>query len=749
MMLLAISPSFAADTPQPPSALQLDPSLYKSVFAGDNVPDALKRAARALRSGLTHRTAQIIGRYLRDHPQAPLAHHARLLQAVAYDDMGHYRKAAPLYEAAADALPELADYCAYHGARAAWMYKDAERAQRLAARVDQEGRFGLKALHIHARALLKLKRITEAAAVIQAALQREPTTRHAGLKLLEARARIAAGDPEGAIPILSQLTRRFTHSKLGQQARHYRARALAKLRGRARRALSKPTLLDRVGDAQALYDRHRSDQAADLLVEIITDAKTEPRSYLFCEAYWLYARTLTKARRHGAAAQAYSAFAADCQGERVIEAIYAAARGLFNDGDHAGALRFLSQIWTDYPTHPLADDALYLAARVELNNDKPAEAQLTARHLIDAYPDSEWLNEARWLLVSSGAGSEPDSDDDQNRYTRGRIAYFTARDAEDNGQLDDAVRLYRGVAHASPMGYYALMAINRLAILEPAGLEDHMANMMQVTVAGPTVEPLDALRDPDFHEGLALLRIGLGAHAWDALRAVQRRLPNADGYKAQMSRVVAAAGHEALAEKIAKREIPHLEGFWPENVPELFRHVYPIKFRSSINRWAKARELDPALIMAVIREESHFNPSVESWANACGLMQMLIPTARDLSIAEGLGSQMSCARLLQPDLNIRLGTRFLLDLENRYGHHPGVVIAAYHAGYGNVARWLREFGDLPFDRWVEAIPFVQTREYIKRVLPAYWVYRWRLNAHSEHIADRIPWIPDAVPLKAQ
>lgn len=147
--------------------------------------------------------------------------------------------------------------------------------------------------------------------------------------------------------------------------------------------------------------------------------------------------------------------------------------------------------------------------------------------------------------------------------------------------------------------------------------------------------------------------------------------------------------------------------------------------------------IEPALALAVIRQESTFNPTTISSAGARGLMQLMPPTAQQ--VAGKLGLHHDDGRLISdPAYNILLGSSYLGQLIENYGGSYLLAVAAYNAGSGRVHDWLGKFGDPrggvldPVD-WVEAIPIAETRNYVQRVLEALEVYRVRLGTAS---ADR-------------
>ncbi len=135
----------------------------------------------------------------------------------------------------------------------------------------------------------------------------------------------------------------------------------------------------------------------------------------------------------------------------------------------------------------------------------------------------------------------------------------------------------------------------------------------------------------------------------------------------------------------------------------------------------------PALVLAVMRQESSFDAKIISPAGAHGLMQVMPQTAAQLARA----SHIAAGPLSDPNINMRLGTLYLADLIKRFGLEP-VAIAAYNAGPNRAQQWLDAATPSADDAdamtgWIESIPFPETRNYVQRVLENQTIYEARLK----------------------
>jgi soluble lytic murein transglycosylase len=171
--------------------------------------------------------------------------------------------------------------------------------------------------------------------------------------------------------------------------------------------------------------------------------------------------------------------------------------------------------------------------------------------------------------------------------------------------------------------------------------------------------------------------------------------------------------------------------------------AYPIRDWPQVSTSA-----EPAFVLAVTRQESSFDPSVRSSADARGMMQLLPTTAR--AVARRLGVGWEPSRLYEADYNMRLGAFHLGELIDNFGGSYAMAASGYNAGPGRPLRWIEECADPrsaadPLD-YVECIPFSETRNYVMRVLENTAVYRARLNGGTAPLTPRADLARGSKPL---
>ncbi|HEX8150801.1 MAG TPA: lytic transglycosylase domain-containing protein [Pyrinomonadaceae bacterium] len=423
-------------------------------------------------------------------------------------------------------------------------------------------------------------------------------------------------------------------------------------------------------------------------------------------------------------------------GEMRAEALGYLAQHYARAKQWAQARTTLDDMRREFPRSPFTMRALVAAGAAAKEAKNTADALYFYRAAVQQFPgepevagaqfESAWaahdaknFAESSRLLVehlATYAGRNTDN--------RGKAGYWAARDSERAGNLGEAVALYEAMLVRYEANWYGYLAKQRLDALKNAGqlkrhplkveqatLDRAVENLKPVSVAEETAGPAEAARLQRAEQ--------LSAAAWDeaahaeldkALEAKQTS-PRLNLAKAQLYR---ARNDNVQAFNVLRRSFPDYSQMEPEELTrEEWDVFYPLAFWDAIKQESAARALDPYAVAGLIRQESVFNPRAVSHADAYGLMQLLVPTAR--MMAKGGDGPVTTETLLSdPRLNIRLGTSYFKDQLDKYGRIE-YVAAAYNAGPGRVVQW-RATLPLQMDEWAEAIPFRETRGYVQGVV---------------------------------
>ncbi|MFO8155599.1 MAG: transglycosylase SLT domain-containing protein [Thiohalospira sp.] len=291
--------------------------------------------------------------------------------------------------------------------------------------------------------------------------------------------------------------------------------------------------------------------------------------------------------------------------------------------------------------------------------------------------------------------------------------YWRARALEGLGKGAKAENIYFNLAQET--GYYAFMAADRLGL--PYQL--------------PTPEPKLVADDetlarayPGITRALELRALGRNPDArreWN--RTMEQLTPT---LRADAARVAAHEGwyDRALFTALDANLSDPSVG-------------YPLAHHEAIVRLTRNTHVDAAWVLALIRQESGFIADIRSGAGALGLMQLMPRTAA--SVARRLDRPHPGTRdLIEVETNLELGVHYLDTSSRRFDGHAVVATAAYNAGPTRVSRWLPRDRAMPADMWIDAMPFSETRRYVRRVMTATAIYEQRLGNEPRRLSDRMP-----------
>lgn len=310
---------------------------------------------------------------------------------------------------------------------------------------------------------------------------------------------------------------------------------------------------------------------------------------------------------------------------------------------------------------------------------------------------------------------------DKDTTNRGKAGYWAARDSERAGKIAEACALYDGVMYRYSANWYGYLAMGRLSAMRSQGncktisapselVAKAVANLRVVTVAPETAGPKELARAEKSDE---LSAVGLFDWAIDELNEAKKTANNSPKINLALARHYRMKGDNTSALVAMQKSYPDYAQMFPEEMGrEEWSFFYPLTNWSEIKYWANERSLDPYQVAGIIRQETVFTPTAKSGANAFGLMQLLVPTAR--TMAKKYVSKtalITSDALYQPPLNIELGTAYMKDQFEKFGRFEYVAVA-YNAGPGRVPQW-RATLPAEMDEFVEAIPFKETKQYVQ------------------------------------
>jgi soluble lytic murein transglycosylase len=651
----------------------------------------------------------------------------RFLRALAAHRSGDWAFSSKEFEALAEGYAPLRDRCLVH---AGWGYeqlKDWSSAVRVFSQVSSTSRLTPDARMGLARAYRWLKDLKKAQDAIADYVERPapPWGRDVGSEALLVLADLSAAKKD-AKSEQAALLKLWSRHPLAKEAEKAEAR-LGDLS-----TVPQDAMITR---AEALIDAHRNDRGVAIVEPMVPTMKLPDP--LACRAQFALGKGYRKLRQH-AKAVATLAPLKKCKDPELR------AKALFTLGfsqtisAQALAASTYESLASAFPEHPLADDALFFAADVHLRRGERDEAMERLLDVVDRYPTGDFAADALFKLfwVARGDGKFDEALEylaeiegrwakNEDSYEVERARYWRARVLEQQEKTADALALYESIASDHPATYYGLLSREQVASLDP---ERGAALLSSIAGAPAGVDPFPIHAgplgtDPQFASAVELLRLGFGELVPMEILAIDRTALPADSLRL-MVLVLSLSGEARSAHGLARlwlrrdlsgRITPERRAIWEIAYPNVFRDLVVTHSRA-------ADELDPDLLQALMREESALDPKALSWAGALGLCQLMPATAAGVAMQLKL-KQPRQAQLLEPELNIQLGARYLSDLVIRMKGVKPFALASYNAGESAVARWRRENGDQDLPGWVEQVPLQETRGYVKRVLRSYNTYK--------------------------
>jgi len=399
------------------------------------------------------------------------------------------------------------------------------------------------------------------------------------------------------------------------------------------------------------------------------------------------------------------------------------------------ALESLNSLRRLSPESNRVGELLYSFGRHDEKQDRLDSTHQRFTEIVSRFPNSESADEAHfwlgWRAHTTGDFSRAariltehlahygDSTDN-----RGRAGFWAAVDHERTGNRPRALTLYRGLLRRYGAGWYGVCSERRIAHLSSLRVEAQsigsdlvlrqaIVNLQGIKSARESVRASDTERVIKADQ---LSRLGLTQAALNELESARANAPDSPRLNLRIAQILRDNGDPVGAINALKRSYPDYGQAHPEEMRrEEWEIFYPLKWWPEIRQESLRHKIDPYLIAGIIRQETVFNPSARSRANALGLMQLLPSTGVAVAKKNSIGGgRISHADLFNPMVNIRLGTAYVKELLDRFERFE-YVAAAYNGGPTRVSRWLREIPADQIEDWVEGIPISETRLYVQGV----------------------------------
>lgn len=504
------------------------------------------------------------------------------------------------------------------------------------------------------------------------------------------------------------------------------------------------------------------DKMRDRLVTEYADRLTPQDWEAIADSYWAE-------WDYGKAGKAYA------KSPNTSRNLYRAARGYDIGNDKATAKQYYLQLIDRYPDSSdtglglrrlamivsLREGLAYLNMAIERFPEQAPEALLEKAEFLDAlkspqsasqalqtllakYRHSEAAAEYRWHfankkaeagdLITAWQWAQPIVIDNPDSPIAPKAGFWIAKWAAKLNRPQDATKAYQSVLARFPRSYYAW----RSAV----ALGWDVGDFTTVRHKVPEVVKVNRIIPPGGSETFQeLYKLGLEPEAWAQFQTEvsgKTELTIADEFTHGLLELHQGKNLRGINQiwDLKNRNKPEDKQQWHQlrQTPEYWQALYPFPFESTILKWSKHRGLNPLLVTSLIRQESRFEPEIESTAGALGLMQVIPTTAKTTAKNIGLTSYS----MTNPEDNVNIGTYYLDFTHKKYGNNSMLAVASYNAGPNAVAKWVKGYGLKDADEFVEKIPYSETKGYVESVFENYWNYMLVYNPEVGKLFKNLP-----------
>ena len=684
----------------------------------------LRPMAQQLASTRSPAAFAAVSSYAAGHP-GDAAETAYLALGHAYSLDKRYGEAVDAYRHAGPAGEPLSDYADYLGAQsllAAQRYTEMLPLLDHFAERHPDSIFLTGAPMLLASSYVAVNNSAAAVKVLEPMLG-TPTAEHADFKLALARAYQSSGQGAKAIALYRSL---YLNQPLSNEAGQ--ASVQLSLLGAG------PSAAERKVHADQLFNAKRYSEAMNEYALIRNDPSLGQADK---DALIIYDAVCQLKLKHLARKDVDSLPATN--DDTAALKLYLYAEISRTEKDRAGHDAYIAEMVDKYPHSRWLEEALYSGGNMYLLTHDLPQAIYHYKLLVERFPNSIYAPSAHWreawmqYRLRNYADSARLMDEQVVRYGAGIEAssalYWRARIYEDEDRdFAHAAAYYKSLNTNYTNFYYGDLARKRLAVLGTQGgvaPTPALAAVRRLEV--PDLAEAVPQDDPHVIKAKLLANAALNEYIAPEIAAS----PDSPQWGAlAQAQIYASYGEVTRAMQSMKKSGISFFALPTSEVPmSYWKLIFPQPYWSDLVTDSQRNGLDPYLVASLIRQESEFNAGAVSPAHAMGLMQLLAVTGKENAKKEGLKG-FNAGQLLNPAINLQLGTRNLKGVLDRFGGQPEYALAAYNAGDVPVRQWMSVGDYKDIAEFVESIPYTETREYVQAILRNRELYRMLYPLHS-------------------
>jgi len=427
------------------------------------------------------------------------------------------------------------------------------------------------------------------------------------------------------------------------------------------------------------------------------------------------------------------------------DSLYYLGRSLTNLNLDADAISYFQKLVELFPTSKYSDDALYRIGRIYSLKEDFKNAVSYFQRVSSDYPGGDKLPDALWELglIQYRSGDYNSAKNTFSNYASSykgssleeKGLFWQAKCCQKLGGKDKAAELYKKIIDLNSYSYYTFASGEMLAEMnEEAQIEEinTQLNPENPQIADIIPDIYDILEEDSYIEtgeinhidkAVELLKLEFFNSASLEIEAGSSEIEENPVRTLEIATLFIKSNNYSNSINIIHKNFKKLKSELNEPYTDyLYYLYYPYGYKEPVLKYSSQYNLDPLFTLAVMRQESLFEPDAGSYAGAQGLMQIMPATGEGIARQIGI-SNYNTDLLLDPDINIRMGTFYLRQQLDNFSQNQFYCLGAYNGGPGKMSGWISERGDMDIDEFIESVSYEQSREYIKIVMGNYYFYQ--------------------------
>jgi len=426
-------------------------------------------------------------------------------------------------------------------------------------------------------------------------------------------------------------------------------------------------------------------------------------------------------------------------------AVFFLGRAHTNLGNNSKSISYYEELLDEYPSSSYGDDALYRMGRLYSISGDTDKALESFGKVFEVYPSGDKTDESLWELgwiqyregyyKSAKTTFSNIASNYSGTSLEEKALFWKANTCRKLGDTGTAINLYKQIVSSATYSYYTFAAselakelgtiiaippVDNKLSPENTGLETLLPDIF--ASLNMEYENIDGRVD-HITKAVELLNLGFNTSASLEIESGSSVLKQDPKRVLELATLYYRADDFSSGLRIIYGNLNSIRsGLSGDYLDYAYYLNYPYGFEDTVNRFSADYGLDPLFTLAVMRQESSFRPDAGSYAGAQGLMQIMPATGASIAKQIGLAGYQD-SMLTDPEINIQMGTYYLRQQLDNFDGNLVYCLGAYNGGPGAMSGWVSKWGGIDTSEFIENITYLETRDYIKKVMGNYYFYQ--------------------------